>query len=131
MRSGEVKNAGLAVRLLRHAIIGGVALAAACAHSGRMVDPQKMPFDGESPSMVRIAAGSDMLDFPHPVVRGDSLVAKYGYGRAVAFEDIESIQQYEEDSGEGMGTGGVILITALAVVVALGGWISTLDLGGF
>lgn len=91
-----------------------------CAHSAgwRTADPSGMRFDGESPDMVRAITAADTVIMPHPVIRGDSLVARYGHGEAVAFDEIEAVEEYM-DGSEGPGTGAVIAIVALSAVVAL------------
>ena len=91
-----------------------------CAHSAswRTADPSKMRFDGESPDMVRAITAADTVIMPHPVIRGDSLVARYGHGEGVAFGEIEAVEIYK-DGSQGLGTGAVIAIVVLSVVVAL------------
>ena len=100
-----------------------------CAHSAswRTADPSKMRFDGESPDMVRAITAADTVIMPHPVVRGDSLVARYGHGEAVAFDEIQAVEIYK-DGSEGLGTGGAVLLAVLGVViVAVVLMVSSLD----
>jgi len=96
-------------------------LASACAHgaSWHAADLTKLSFDGEDPSMVRAIVKEDTLYMPHPVTRGDSLVGKYGYGAAVAFEEIDHLEAYDSAS-HGVGTGNAILLTGLGIIAALG-----------
>ena len=96
-------------------------LASSCAHGARWrtADLQSMAFDGESPSQVRVITASDTVPMAHPIVRGDSLVGKYGHGEAVAFESIEVLQEYRTGS-TGFGMGGAILLAVLGAVIAIG-----------
>jgi len=89
-----------------------------CAHSAswRTADPSKMRFDGESPDMVRAITAADTVIMPHPVIRGDSLVARFGHGEAVAFDEIEVMQEHRRGSS-GLGTGGAVLLAVLGVVI--------------
>ena len=92
-----------------------------CAHGGgwRDADLDSLRFDGENPALVRVVAAADTMQLAHPVVRGDSLVGKYGHGQAVSVESIESLEEYELGKA-GVGTGGVIALTVLAAVAVLG-----------
>jgi len=103
-----------------------------CATSGgwQPYHPGDLPFDGEQPAFVQVRAGTDTIGMPHPIIRGDSLVARYGYGAAVSLAEVQAIQTAEKNPGQGIGTGGVIVLTALTAVVALAVWVSTWELGG-
>jgi hypothetical protein len=92
-----------------------------CAHGGgwRSADLDSLRFDGENPALVRVVAAADTVQLAHPVVRGDSLVGKYGHGHAVALESIRSLEEYEPEKA-GVGTGGAIALIALAAVAVLG-----------
>ncbi len=92
-----------------------------CAHGGgwRSADPDSLRFDGENPALVRVVAAADTMQLAHPVVRGDSLVGKYGHGQAVALESIKSLEGYEPENS-GVGTGGAIALTVLTAVAVLG-----------
>ena len=89
-----------------------------CAHSGswRTADPSQIRFDGVSPDMVRAITAADTVIMPHPVIRGDSLVARYGHGEAVALDDIEVMQKHRRGSS-GLGTGGAVFLAILSVVI--------------
>lgn len=108
------------MRTLLATQIVGLILAAGCAHgaSWDRSDPSRMSFDGEDPSMVRVVTDADTLYMPHPVMRGDTLVGKYGYGEAVALEEIDWLETYGRAS-DGPSTGGVILLGLLASLIAL------------
>jgi hypothetical protein len=92
-----------------------------CAHGGgwRSADLDSLRFDGENPTLVRVVAAADTVQLAHPVVRGDSLVGKYGHGHAVALESIGSLEEYGPEKA-GVSIGGAIALTVVAAVAVLG-----------
>jgi len=95
-------------------------LASGCAHGVRWhrADLARLTFDGEKPSLVRVVSRADTLYMPHPVTRGDSLVGKYGYGKAVSLEEIDTLETYSGPS-DGIAAGQVILLVVLGLTAAL------------